>query len=83
MVHDLAPGERKKLTRWIREENHDIKAWPELFHDGLNGLYDPNREKPISVWQNYNSKVFNRNQKFAEDSDFLYVHHRKQFLQLY
>ena len=73
VVHDFAPGEKKKMTQWIREKNHDRKAFPELFDDGLNGLHDPNRERPITVLQNYNSKLFNKNQKFAQDSDFVFV----------
>ena len=80
ITHDYAPGERKKLTQWNREKNHDRKAFPELFDDGLNGLHDPNREIPITIWQNYNSKLFNRNQKFVQDSDFVFVaqqHHER------
>ena len=71
------------MTQWIREKNHDRKAFPELFDDGLNGLHDPNREREISVFQNYNSKLFNKNQKFAQDSDFVFMaqqhHERNRF----
>ena len=71
LVHEIAPGERKKLTNWIREENHDITAFPELFPDGLNGLHDRNRKRKITAKQNYNQKVFNKNKKFWDDGDCL------------
>ena len=72
-VHDIAPGEKKKLTHWIREKDHDIKAWPELFPDGLNGLYDPNREIKISPSQNFNHKIYSKNKKFAKCADFIFA----------
>ena len=40
IVYDFAPGEKKRLTNWIREKNNDRKAFPELFDDGKNGLDD-------------------------------------------
>ena len=73
IVHDIAPGEKKKLTHWIREENHDIKAWPELFPDGLNGFHDPNRIRKISANQNFNHKIYSKNKKFAQDADFIFA----------
>ena len=72
-VHDIAPGEKKKLTHWIREKNHDIKAWPELFPDGLNGLYDPNRIRKISASQNFNHKMYSKNKKYSQDADFIFA----------
>ena len=73
LVHEIAPGERKKLTLWYREDNHDRKAFPELFPDGNCGLHDQNRKRKISATQNYNHKVLNKNRKFAEDPDFVFV----------
>ena len=71
------------MTQWFGEKNHDTKAFPELFDDGLNGFHDPNRQKPISVHQNYNSKLFNKNPKYAQDSDYVFVaqqhHERNRF----
>ena len=72
IVYDFTPGEKKRLTNWIREKNNDRKAFPELFDDGKNGLDDPEGEKKISVRQNYSSKVVNKNKKYAENSDFIF-----------
>ena len=72
-VHEIAPGERKKLSEWIREENHDRKAFPELFHDGQFGLHDKNRKRKITATQNYSHKVLNINRKYAQSSDYVFV----------
>ena len=56
-VHEFAPGERKKATNWIRDENHDTKGFPCLFHDGKCGLNDKNRKRKIPAKQNFCQKV--------------------------
>ena len=33
-IYNFAPGEGSIPTNWIREENHDVVAFPELFPDG-------------------------------------------------
>ena len=71
--YEIAPGERKKLNDWIREENHDTKAFPELFPDGKNGLHDKSRKRKISPIQNYSHKILNKNKKFSKDPDFVFV----------
>ena len=72
-IHEFAPGERKKATDWIREENHDTKSFPELFSMGKYGLHDTSRKRKISAVQNYSSKILNKNKKFAQNSDFIFV----------
>lgn len=72
-VYEIVPGERKKLNDWIREENHDTKAFPELFPDGKNGLHDKSRKRRISPIQNYSHKILNKNKKFSKDPDFVFV----------
>ena len=72
-VYEIVPGERKKLNDWIREENHDTKAFPELFPDGKNGLHDKSRKRKISPIQNYSHKILNKNKKFSKDPDFVFV----------
>ena len=81
LVHELAPGEKKKLSDWLREENQDRKAFPHLVNDGRNGLYDKNRKRKLSASQNYSHKILNKNKKFAEDSDFIFV--AQQYLERY
>lgn len=72
-VHIVAPGQIKKLSNWLTEENHDINAFPDLFPNGKGGLDDPSRMKKISPVQNYNQKTLNHDPRFSEDSDFIFV----------
>ena len=72
-VHVVAPGQRKKLSFFLTEENHDINAFPDLFPNGKGGLHDKTRKRKISAVQNYNQKTLNHDRRFAEDADFLFV----------
>ena len=65
-THEIAPGEKEKLSDWIREENHDTKAFPELFHDGKCGIHDKERKTKITPKQNYSHKILNKNKKFCD-----------------
>ena len=73
LVHVVAPGQRKKLSNFLTEEDHDVNAFPDLFSDGKGGLNDPERQKKISPCQNYSQKVFNHDPRFGQDTDFVFV----------
>ena len=45
-IYNIAPGEGKIPTNWIREKNFDVIAFPELFCDGKGGL---NAERKIKL----------------------------------
>ena len=47
VVHIIAPGQRKKLSCFLVEDDHDINAFPDLFPDGKCGFNDTDREKKI------------------------------------
>ena len=72
-VHIIAPGQRRKLSNWLTEENHDINAFSDLFPNGKGGLDDPSRMKKISPVQNYSQKTLNHDPRFSQDSDFIFV----------
>ena len=72
-VHVIAPGQRKKLSSWLAEEDHDINAFPDLFPNGKCGLNDPEREKKITPGQNYSQKTLNVDPRFCQDADFIFV----------
>ena len=57
-----------------------IQHFQKLFPDGKNGLNDPEREIKISAKQNYNQKIFNKNRKFGEDPEFIFV--AQQYLEI-
>ena len=73
IVHVIAPGQTKKLSYWLTEENYDINAFPDLFPDGKGGLEDKSRKRKISPVQNYSQKMLNHDPRFAQDEDFLFV----------
>ena len=73
LVHIVAPGQRKKLSYWLTEEDHDINAFPDLFPNGKCGLNDPERQKKITPGQNYSQKSLNIDSRFGQDADFIFV----------
>ena len=73
VVHVIAPGQRKKLSNWLSEEDHDINAFPDLFPNGRCGLNDAERQRKISPGQNYSQKVLNVDPRFSQDPDFIFV----------
>ena len=73
VVHVIAPGQRKKLSNWLSEEDHDINAFPDLFPNGRCGLNDTERPRKITPGQNYSQKVLNVDPRFSQDPDFIFV----------
>ena len=73
IVHIIAPGQRKKLSSWLAEEDHDINAFPDFFPNGRCGLNDPERERKITPGQNYSQKTLNADPRFGQDTDFIFV----------
>ena len=73
IVHIIAPGQRKKLSSWLAEEDHDVNAFPDLFPNGRCGLNDPERERKITPGQNYSQKTLNADPRFSQDTDFIFV----------
>jgi hypothetical protein len=73
VVHVIAPGQRKKLSQWLSEEDHDINAFPDLFPNGRCGLNDTERPRKITPGQNYSQKVLNVDPRFCQDPDFIFV----------
>ena len=73
VVHIIAPGQRKKLSCFLVEDDHDINAFPDLFPDGKCGFDDADREKKITHGQNYSQKTLNHDPRFSQDADFIFV----------
>ena len=72
-IHVVAPGQRRKLSNWLMEENHDTNAFPDLLPDGKGGQHDKARIIQISPVQNYSQKMLNHDKRFAQDEDFIFV----------
>ncbi len=58
-VFEIAPGEGKIPTNWLKDENFDVMAFPCLFPSGQFGLFHQ-REKKISSQQYFNQRILNR-----------------------
>ena len=69
---NVAPGESKTPTNYMREENFLETAFPRHFPDGKYGLFYK-REKKISPQQFFNQRLLNFDKRFAKDYGFLFV----------
>ena len=72
LLYEIAPGEGKIPTNWLREKDFDITAFPDLFPDGKFGFHD-DRELKLSPMNYFSQRILNRNQKFAQDPDYLFI----------
>ena len=81
IVHEVAPGEGKTPTNYLREEDFDITGFPRHFPDGKYGLYDKERKKAITPQQFFTQRLLNADKRFAKDPDFLFV--AQQFVERY
>ena len=43
-IYQYAPGQGQIPTNWIREKDHDVIAFPELFPNGKGGVNDDDRK---------------------------------------
>ena len=71
-VYNIAPGEGKIPTEWLREPSFDIEAFPHLFPDGKYGLHYE-REKKLTPSKYFPQRVLNANNIYAKDSDFIFM----------
>ena len=71
-LYEIAPGEGKIPTNWLREKDFDITAFPDLFPDGKFGFHD-DRELKLSPINYFSQRILNRNQTFAQDPDYLFI----------
>ena len=69
---NVAPGESKTPTNYMREENFLETAFPRHFPDGKYGLFH-NRPKKITPQQYFNQRLLNVDKRFSSDYGFLFV----------
>ena len=71
-IFEVAPGQGKIPTNWVREPNHDVIAFPELYVDGKGGI---NEERKVKITKGdfYSTKFLNNNKMYAKNSDYLFV----------
>ncbi len=67
---NIAPGEGKIPTNWLRDVDFDEKAFPKLFPRGRGGLFEE-RKIPLSKQRYYNQRIFNEDQRCAKDLSYV------------
>ena len=72
VTHQIAPGEGKICTNWMRDENFDIEAFPIHHSDGKYGLNYP-REVKLHPHQYYSQRAMNHDKRWSQDASFLFV----------
>ena len=65
-------GQGQVPTNWIREENHDVIAFPELYPDGKGGV-NAKRHVKLCKTDFFSTKFLNKNKMYAKNSDYLFV----------
>ena len=60
-------------TNWIRQKDHEVVAFPEIFTNGANGFNDKTRPRAISRSDYFCQRFMNHNKIFAKNSDYLFV----------
>ena len=81
VVCEIAPGEGKVVTNYLREEDFDIAGFPRHFPDGKYGLNWKKRMKKITPQQFFSQRLLNVDKRFAKDYDFLFV--AQQYVERY
>ena len=79
-VYNIAPGEGKIPTDWLREPSFDIEAFPHLFPDGKYGLHYE-REKKLTPSKFFPQRILNANNIYAKDPDYIFM--AQQYLEIF
>ena len=69
---DIAPGENKVPTNFMRDEYFDVKAFPTLHPTGMYGLNHPRAQKLPPVYY-FNQRLLNEDQRFAKHAPYLFA----------
>ena len=69
---DIAPGENKIPTNFMRDEHFDVKAFPTLHPTGNYGLNHPRDQKLPPVYY-FNQRLLNVDQRFAKHAPYLFA----------
>ena len=72
IAHEIAPGEGKCCSNWMRDENFDIDAYPMHHGDGQFGLNHP-REIKLSPQKYFTQRAMNHDKRWQKDSSYLFV----------
>ena len=70
----VVPGEGKKPMSVFKDKYCEELTFPHLFTTGKYG-YKVQRDIPLSPVKYFNQRLLNCSQKFASDSDYIFIVH--------
>ena len=71
-VIEIAPGEGKIPTNWLREKDNDIDSFPELHPEGKFGL-DHERSQKLTKNKYFGQRIMNEEPMYSENADYLFM----------
>ena len=71
-VIEIAPGEGKIPTNWLREKDNDIDSFPELHPEGKFGL-DHDRSQKLTKNKYFGQRIMNEEPMYSENADYLFM----------
>ena len=71
-VIEIAPGEGKIPTNWLREKDNDIDSFPELHPEGKFGL-DDERSQILTKNKYYGQRIMNEDPMYSENANYLFM----------
>ena len=71
-VIEIAPGEGKIPTNWLREKDNDIDSFPELHPEGKFGL-DDERSQTLTKNKYYGQRIMNEDPMYSENANYLFM----------
>ena len=71
-IFEIAPGEGKIPTNWLREKDNDIDSFPELHVEGKYGLDEPRIQK-LSRAKYFGQRIMNENTMYSENPDYVFM----------
>ncbi len=69
---EIAPGEGKVPTNWLKELDFDILSFPTLFPTGKYGC-DHKREQKITKQRYFNQRILNIDRRFSQNMTYLFA----------
>ena len=69
---EIAPGEGKVPTNWLKEHDFDVLSFPTLFPTGKYGCDFP-REPKVSKQKYFNQRILNIDRRFSKDMPYLFA----------
>lgn len=71
-IYEIAPGEGKIPSNWLREKDNDIDSFPELHVQGKFG-FDYERDQVLTRAKYFAQRIMNVDQMYAENHDYVFM----------